>query len=69
MDKISLRAARLISGFTLEQVSEAVKRTPSTISQWETGKVTPKITDAMALAELYQIPIIKISFGGKEEKK
>lgn len=70
MDKISLRAARLISGLTLGQVAEVVKRTPGTISQWETGKIAPKITDAMILAELYNIPLTKIDFGfGREESK
>ena len=70
MDKLSLRAARLISGLTLAQVAEAVNRTPGTVSQWETGKVAPKITDAMILAELYNIPITKIDFGhGRDERQ
>lgn len=63
MNKISLRAARLLSGFTLCQVAEVVKHTPSTISQWETGKIAPKITDAMILAELYNMPLDRIDFG------
>lgn len=60
--RISLPAARVNAGMTLEQACEAIKVSKTTMSKWENGKTAPTIEKAEQLADLYKIPINRINF-------
>lgn len=53
---ISLKAARVNAGFTLEEAAEAVLRNKNTISNWETGRHAISKSDFSNLCELYNTP-------------
>lgn len=53
--KISLRAARVNAGMTMDAVSKRLHRGKQTISSWETGKTEPKASELEALCELYGV--------------
>lgn len=59
MDKlvISLAAARVNAGLTQAEVAEKLHVTNNTIVAWEKGTSEPKISQARALSDLYQIPL------------
>lgn len=58
--KISLRAARVNAGFTMDEVAKAMKRGKQTISSWENGKTEPKASDLQALCDLYGLSMNNI---------
>lgn len=60
--KISLAAARVNAGFTQRQVAEKLKVTQNTIVAWENGTGEPKISQAMKLSSLYDMPLDNIIF-------
>ena len=68
MDKITLAAARVNAGLTLEEAAAKIGRAPATMSAWENEASEPKITDALKLAELYGRSVDKIAWkkGDKE---
>lgn len=55
--QITLRAARINAGLSQKQVKERTGYARSTLTSWESGKVTPRADDLKVLCELYKIPI------------
>lgn len=57
---ISLAAARVNAKLTQEEVAKKMHINKKTIVSWEKGESEPKISQAMALSNLYNIPIDNI---------
>lgn len=55
MLKITLTAARVNAGLTLDEVAEKMHKAKSTIIAWEKGKTGIKIQDYNELCNLYNI--------------
>ena len=55
MLKITLTAARVNAGYTLDEVADKLHKSKGTIIAWEKGKTDIKIQDFNALCELYRI--------------
>ena len=55
--KIKLKAARVNAGLTQVEAARAVGRNKQTIINWETGATEIRVSDLMALSELYGIPL------------
>lgn len=55
MLKITLTAARVNAGFSLEEVAEKLQKSKSTIINWEKGRTPIKISDFKSLCNLYKI--------------
>lgn len=53
---ISLKAARVNAGLTLEQAGEAVGRNKNTILNWEVGNTRISREDFVELCKIYEIP-------------
>lgn len=62
MGKITLAAARVNAGLTLEEAAAELGRAPSTVSTWENYISEPKISDAQKLARIYGMDIEKIAW-------
>lgn len=55
-----LKDARASSGFTQEQVAEAIAVSRQTISNWENEKSYPDIVSVIKLSDLYDISLDKL---------
>lgn len=53
--QITLKAARVNAGFSLEQVAERIQKNKSTIINWEKGRTSMKISEFEELCNLYRI--------------
>lgn len=53
--QISLTAARVNAGFSLDEVAKKMQRTKGTIINWEKGRTQMKISDFDELCNLYKI--------------
>ena len=60
--KITLRAARVNKGLTQEDVAKKLKKSKSTIVNYENGKSTPDIETGKALAVLYGCSVDDLIF-------
>lgn len=60
MEKISLKAARINAGMTLEDAAELTGWSKNVINRWENGKVVPNVVKAEKLCEVYNIPMSAI---------
>lgn len=60
--RISLRAARQNKGYTQVFVAKYLNINKDTLASWERGETEPKITQAIKLSELYEIPLDNIIF-------
>lgn len=65
--RISLEAARVNARMTQPQAAQAMGVSVATIIKWEKGTTMPTIDKAMALANLYSIPLDSINFAQKLE--
>lgn len=54
MDEISLRAARVNAGMTLEEVSQQTGVSATTLSSWENYKTFPTARQLKTLCGLYR---------------
>lgn len=61
-----LKEARIKSGFTQEKVSEEIKVSRQTISNWENEKSTPDIISIIKLSDLYEISLDDLLKGDEE---
>lgn len=61
-----LRAARQRTGFTQEQVGEAIHVSRQTISNWETGKSLPDVLSVISLSNLYQVSLDELLKGDEK---
>lgn len=59
---ISLKAARVNAGYTLEAAAKALNTNIVSLVKYEQGKVFPKVTMAYKMAELYGLQINEIDF-------
>ena len=57
MPKITLKAARVNSELTLDDVAEIIGKSKQSIENWENGKTPIKYSDLLKLSELYEMPI------------
>jgi len=57
MSKISdnLRLIRIIRGYSVRQIAQMVGRSPGTISNWESGKISPDVDTFAKLCNIYNI--------------
>lgn len=55
--RISLAAARVNAGLTQDFVAKQMKVGKQTIVAWEKGESEPKVSQAMALSGLYNMPL------------
>lgn len=58
--RISLAAARVNANMTQDFVAKKLHVAKNTIVAWEKGENEPKVTQALALSELYGIPLDNI---------
>lgn len=54
---MSWAAARVDAGLTQEDVASALRITKNTLIAWEKGTSEPKVSQAIALCELYNRPM------------
>ena len=57
-----LRSFRKKSGLTTNDVGEMLKKTPSTVTMWETGKSLPDVETLFNLCNIYKIADINDFF-------
>ena len=55
--KISLAAARVNAALTQDEVAKKLHINKQTIVSWEKGETEPKVSQAMALSILYNMPL------------
>jgi len=60
--KISLAAARVNAGLTQSDVAEKLGVTKQTILDWEKGRSEPKVSQAIEMSELFNMPLSAIFF-------
>lgn len=60
--RISLKAARVNAGLTMEDVCKCLKVSKNTILNWEKGYTLPDADKAVKLSELYNLPLENIIF-------
>lgn len=60
--RITLKAARVNAGLTMEDVCKAIKVSKTTVWNWEKGDTLPDVDTAVKLSELYKLPLENISF-------
>lgn len=53
--QITLTAARVNAGFSLEDVAKKIQKSKSTIINWEKGRTSMKISEFEELCNLYRI--------------
>lgn len=57
MFKITLTAARVNAGYSLDEVAKLLRKSKSTVISWEKGKNSIRASDFKELCELYKIPM------------
>jgi DNA-binding XRE family transcriptional regulator len=60
--RISLKAARVNAGMTMESVCEVLNISKTTIFNWENGNTIPDADMALKLSKLYKMPLENIYF-------
>ena len=55
--RISLAAARVNANLTQDEVANKLHVGKQTIVSWEKGETEPKVSQAMALSKLYNMPL------------
>lgn len=55
--QISLAAARVNANMTQDEVASKLHVGKQTIVSWEKGETEPKVSQAIALSELYNMPL------------
>lgn len=58
--QITLTAARVNAGYSLDEVAKEMKKTKGTIINWEKGRIIPKIPEMEMLSKIYDIPVDNI---------
>jgi len=54
--KITMKAARVNAGLTLDQAAKKIGVTKMTLINWEKGRTAPKPADFEYLCKIYQMP-------------
>ncbi|WP_101913134.1 helix-turn-helix transcriptional regulator [Megasphaera vaginalis (ex Bordigoni et al. 2020)] len=55
--KISLKAARYNAGFSQDDVAKKMRKSKSTVNNWENGKTEIDYNNLAALCKLYSVTI------------
>ncbi len=63
--QLTLKAWRVNSGYTIEEVSKIINKTERTIRNWENGHTIPDKANLEILASLYHTSIDFIFLGDK----
>lgn len=61
MLKITLTAARINAGYSIDEVAKILKKAKQTIISWEKGKTSMRVSDFQELCDLYKIPMDNIN--------
>ena len=56
MVQISLVAARVNAGYSIENIARKMGKSKSTIINWEKGRTSMKVDECEKLCKLYNIP-------------
>ena len=69
--KIELRNLRKASGYKMKDIANTLGIHPYTLLCWERGDSEPRVSEALLLAELYEVDVKDIAFvkNGEEDKK
>lgn len=67
--KENLKSLRTISGLSQNEVAEALNVTRQTISSYETGRTEPDWEMLKKLAELYNVDVHDVLYGGNEQQR
>ena len=59
---VTMRAARVSAGFTLEDVAKRLRTTKQSVSKWELGESKPSDETMHRLCELYDVPMWMTTF-------
>ena len=65
--RMTHEAARVNAGLTQKQVCDAINISLTTIGLWEHGDRMPTVDKAIALSDLYGVPLDCINFTRKVE--
>lgn len=57
MFRITLTAARINAGYTLDEVADKLHKSKSTIISWEKGKTSIDVHNFKELCNLYNVPM------------
>lgn len=57
MFRITLTAARINAGYTLDEVADKLHKSKSTIISWEKGKTSIDVHNFNELCSLYNVPM------------
>lgn len=66
MTTMSLKAARVNAGFTMNEAAKQLNVAVSTLMSWEHGETEPKVTQALQLAALYGVTVNNLIFLQKQ---
>jgi len=61
-EKITLRAARVNAGLTIEAAAQKIGVGKHTLWRWENGKTYPDIKQFKSIEQLYKISYVDIAF-------
>jgi DNA-binding XRE family transcriptional regulator len=60
--RITLKAARVNAGLTMDDVCSVLNVSKTTICNWESGTSLPDADMALKLSNLYKLPLENINF-------
>lgn len=60
--QISLAAARVNAELSQKEVADCLNISKTTLVNWEKGRSSPEVEQAMALSQLYKMPLENIRF-------
>ena len=68
MIDMNIKHFRKRCGLTQEQLAEKLSVTRQTLAKWENGEASPTIDDCIRKADIFDITIIDLAAGMKEEE-
>lgn len=66
--EISIRGARLLKGYTQQQLADAIGVKQESISQWETGKYIPNMRQLALMAKELDCSLDDLIYSNDSEK-
>lgn len=67
MHQISLRTARITSGYTVEEAAKWINISPETLSEYERDAGEIPLSTAIEILSLYRVPVDIVYFGNESE--
>ena len=62
MNELSLKAARVNAGMSLEEAAKSLGCAKSTLISWEKGRTYPNVPNLKKIEEVYKVDIAFIKF-------